>query len=133
MTVDLARLPGSALVALGARVRRIADGQRWTTDRIAHAIAAMIYDETSPRVALVRAYRTQRLAALPAELNARAQALAAGDPLPEATRCAVLVGSRGSEPGWNDAASSAARRVTPLSVAPAVRRIPLVAALLERI
>ena len=130
MTVDLARLPGSVL---GARLRRIADGQRWTTDQIAHAIAALIFDETAPRVALVRVYRTRRLGELPDELQGRARAVAAGSPLPDTTRCAVLVASRGSEPGWNDVAASAARRVTPLSVAPATRRIPLIAALLERV
>jgi signal transduction histidine kinase len=133
MRAELAQLHGSPLVALGARLRRIAEGRRWTTDQIAAAIVDLIWDAIAPSAALVRAYRTRPLGALHAALQDRARAQCAADELSAATRCLVLAGSRGIEPAWNDVAASHAHRVIPLAGESAMRRTPMVAALLDRL
>jgi len=126
MRVDPAGLHGSSLVALGARIRRIAEHRRWTTDQIAAAIVDLVYEETVPRLALIRAFHTRAFGALPTDLADRARATSA-DELSDATRCLVLVGSRGIEPAWNDVTASVAHRVIALSSEAAIRQLPMMA------
>jgi signal transduction histidine kinase len=133
MPVEFARLHGSALVALGARIRRIAEGQRLTTDQIAAAIVDLLYEEAAPEVALVRAYRVRVFGELPATLQARARASAGPGELSDVTRCLVLTATRGIEPAWNDVTASLRHRVLPLASEAAVRQLPMVTALLDRL
>lgn len=89
---DLAQLSAAQLMALDARVRRIAEGHAWTGDEIAEAIAGVLFDELGD-VALCRIYRT------------------AGDAL-------HLIATRGNQPAWNQVATSVAHRTLALAAAP---------------
>ena len=98
--VDLAQLTTAQVMALGARIRRIAEGHAWTGDEIAEAIVGVLFDELDG-VALIRAYRS------------------VGPAL-------VLVATRGNEPAWNTVAGSVGHRTIALDAAPRPAVVELV-------
>src|SRR4051794_224437 len=70
--------------------------------QMCHALhAGLRADDGAPACVLVRCYKTHPFGELPAPLQqfARGSALAAG--VGPETRCLVLLGSAGDEPGWN--------------------------------
>jgi signal transduction histidine kinase len=100
---DLAQLTAAQLMAIGARLRRIAEGHAWTGDEITGAVTSALFDELGG-IALARAYRSE------------------GEAL-------VLIASRGNEPAWNAVAASRAHRTLALAAAPR----PLVVELVTRL
>lgn len=80
-------------------------------------------------VALARFYRTMRAELLDPELRAFASA---GETLDDATRCLVLLATRGIEPAWNDRRRSVSHRAIPLRSPAAIERSPMIAGLFEQ-
>lgn len=89
-------------------------------------------DDGSPALALVRFYKTHPFDKLPEDLRAFARGMLEEDPDPE-TRCLTMLATRGLEPDWNDRRRSQGHQAIPLPSVEFIRRLPMVAALIDQI
>lgn len=94
--------------------------------------AELLAEDGSPALALVRLYKTHPYGKLPEELRAFARGMLEEDPAPE-TRCLTLLATRGLEPDWNDRRKSEGHQAIPLPSVEFVRRLPMVAGLIDQI
>ena len=129
---------GDAVEAASA-VRRASvpgRGELATAQRIVELLAQRLRDESgTPAAGLVRLFRTRRLGTLPEPLRVLAveQLNQGGHLVTDAVLCLVLEGSTGLEPQWCDITQSRGHRVIALPSAEAVRRAPMIHALLEQL
>lgn len=83
-----------------------------------------------PAMALVRLFKTHRLADLPQDLQ-EITSTGGAEPLKPETVCLTLLGSSGANPRWNQRKFSKGHQVIPLKDAESVRAIPMIASLLQ--
>ena len=131
----LARLGPAQVVLCGAALARAVQGM--TSLEQAAAIVTrnlreMLWDEGSDRPAAVlcRFYRTIDIGQLEPELQDILRAASESD-LEDSTKCLTLMGSAGDEPSWNSRQESVGHRAIPLSDPAAVRRLPMVARMVQ--
>ncbi len=94
--------------------------------------AELLTGDGGPALALVRLYKTHPFGKLPEDLRAFARGMLEEDPDPE-TRCLTLLATRGLEPDWNDRRTSQGHKAIPLPSVEFVRRLPMVAGLINQI
>jgi hypothetical protein len=131
---DLTHFDVPALRACAAELRAAARAAT-SFDGAARAVVSVLHDgfrdrDGARQWALVRLFATRPLAALDADLQARAERVA-GHELAGSARCLVLVASAGLEPAWNDPRASRRHRVAPLASRAALDRQPMVASVLR--
>ena len=131
---SLSTLETYELAEIGARLRRVNEGQHLGTDATAQRIVALLADtfhdsDGVRELALTRGYRTCRFARL--STDAARIAAASGTDVTQSTRCLVLSATVGMEPAWNHVEQSHSHRVIPLLSAAAIRAMPMVSRLLS--
>ena len=89
-------------------------------------------EDGAPALALVRLYQTHAFGKLPEDLRTFARGILDEDPDAE-TRCLTLLATRGLEPDWNDRRKSEGHKAIPLPSVEFVRRLPMVAGLVEHL
>lgn len=89
-------------------------------------------EDGTPALALVRLYKTHPYGKLPEDLRAFARGILDEDPDAE-TRCLTLLATRGLEPDWNDRRKSEGHKAIPLPSVEFIRRLPMVAGLIDQI
>ena len=135
---DLTRFTASDMVLCGAGIRSVAQDAP-TLEDAASAITAYLYESTrdaprqAPACALVRFYRTIRLAELEPRLQREAASVVAPIPLTAETRCLTLLGTTGAEKAWNSRRESRGHSVIPLQSPQAVSQLPMVARLISQL
>ena len=107
-------------------------------EEVAQSIAeflqgCLVDDAGAPACALVRMYRTCRLADLPPTVQGFVERSARGQDLRAETRCLTLVGTAGIEREWNDRTSSLRHQAIPLSSTEVVERSPMIVGLIEQL
>jgi hypothetical protein len=132
----LEHFSGDDLSRFGEAIRGFAR-QAGTMERSAQLITRFLWEElradgTTPDCALVRLYKTHPFGKLPPDLREFAEAATGGDLLPE-TRCLTLLATRGLEQAWNDRRTSEGHRAIPLPSVESVRRLPMVAGLIDQL
>jgi hypothetical protein len=120
---------GNAIRSHAQEASSMEDSARRTVDFLwAHLEA----DAGTPALALVRLYKTHPYGRLPEDLRAFARSVLDEEPEPE-TRCLTLLATRGLEPAWNDRRASEGHKAIPLPSVEFVRRLPMIAGLIQQI
>lgn len=133
--IDHAYLGTLDVLRLGAALRSKEQGRGpQTVAEIANRTTSLLFDAIRDRrgqhgLALVRLYRTYPARAL----TAAERAFVTDASLPDDAPCLVLEASRGLRFAWNDPERSQAHRVIPLPDVAAVKRLPMVSALLDQL
>lgn len=92
----------------------------------------LVGDSGEAACALVRCYKTHRYHDLDRDLQAIARAALERGHIPSLSlRCLTLMGTSGTEPGWNDRRSSVSHQAIPLPTAAVVENAPMVAQLIR--
>jgi hypothetical protein len=128
---------GDDLTLFGETIRGFAH-EAGTMEDSARRIATLLHDrleraDGTPATALVRVYKTHPYGKLPSDLQAFAGGLAGEDELQADTRCLTLLGTRGLQPEWDDRAHSEGHKAIPLPSVEFVRRLPMVAGLIDHL
>jgi hypothetical protein len=124
---DLARC-GDEIRAIAKTAASMEDAARRTVDVLWNELR----DAGDPACVLVRLYKTHPYGALPADLQTFAAGVLGQEASPD-TRCLVLLATRGLEEAWNDRARSEGHQAIPLPSVEFVRRLPMVAGLIEQL
>ena len=132
----LEHFSGDDLAPFGDAIRGHARSAR-SMEESAQKTVGLLWDELQaedggPALALVRLYKTHPYGELPEELRTFARGVMEEDPVPE-TRCLTLLATRGLEPGWNDRRESAGHKAIPLPSVEFIRRLPMIAGLIDQI
>lgn len=119
----------SDMLTLGAALRGMANGCT-SMEAVARRVVDRLYDalpDESGESALVlaRLYKTHRCGDLDQALQAFASSIMGKQIAPD-TRSLVLLATRGSEPAWNDRATSAGHKAIPLPDPEFIARLPMV-------
>lgn len=133
---DLKRFRLSDALECGAALRTMGEGSR-SMEHAAQRIVRFLYDEIvagSPpqrAFALVRLFKTHPAGELDSE--ARSHALStAREPVSDATRCMVLLGTAGDLDAWNRRQSSASHHAIPLTSEAMIAEAPMISRLLSQ-
>lgn len=134
MSCDLENLPLSAMIQLGAALRRIGTGAA-SMEQVAEGVVRFLYDEfkdvTGERsCVLVRFYFTTYYSALDPDLRAFGSKLMRGVEVKPETRCLTLLGTAGERPEWNSRKKSEGHRTIPLPSEEVVQALPMVSQLM---
>jgi hypothetical protein len=124
---DLARC-GDAIRGFAKTATSMEDAARSTVDFLWDELR----DGDDAGCVLLRLYKTHPYGDLPSDLQAFARGVLGSEP-DAATRCLVLLATRGREPAWNDRRQSEGHQAIPLPSVEFVRRLPMVAALIEQL
>ncbi len=134
---DLAPFALSDMIAASAALRD-ADNSATCMEEAAGAIVRYLADHlidkatSTSACALVRLYKLHPYAELPSDVQAAARRAVVDDSvLLDEVNCLVQLASVGIEEGWNDRRASQRHQAIPLPSAAALRRLPMVAALLS--
>ena len=127
---------GDDLAIYGERIRGIARSAS-TMEDAARQIVDLLWEELrdetgAPDCAHLRLYQTHPIATLPDDLAQFARSLLDEEPDPQ-TRCLTLLATRGIDPRWNDRRESEGHKAIPLPSVEFVRRLPMVAGLIEQL
>jgi len=122
--------------ACTAEVQRVGSDAS-TLEAVAQAVVGFLYEslvdeDGEPACALVRLYKTHPFGRLTPELQEFARALLDEEPTPD-VRCLTLLGTRGSQPEWNETRLSRGHRAIPLPSEEVVARLPMVAQLITQL
>jgi hypothetical protein len=128
---------GDDLTRFGESIRGFAH-EAGTMEDSARRIAGLLHQgleraDGSPSTALVRVYKTHAFGKLPDDLQRFAGGLASAGELQADTRCLTLLGTRGVQDDWNDRDRSDGHKAIPLPSEEFVRRLPMVAGLIEHL
>jgi serine phosphatase RsbU (regulator of sigma subunit) len=139
------RLPVADLADLGlvdavtcAAALRTASGRSSSMEEAAAAVVTSLRQffldpvTGDPQLVLARMFSTERLADLPADLQQVATA-ALDEPAGPDLRCLTLLGTDGDLPAWRDRHLSVGHQAIPLPSVGAVRRAPMIAALVSEL
>jgi len=137
VSCDLENLPLSAMIQLGAALRRIGTGAA-SMEQVAESVVRFLYDEfkdaTGERnCVLVRFYFTTCYSALDPDLRAFGSKLMRGVELKPETRCLTLLGTAGEKPEWNTREKSEGHRTIPLPSEEVVQALPMVSQLIVQL
>ena len=132
----LERFSGDDLASFGDAIRSHArtatsmeSSAQLTVDLLWAQLEAL---DGGPALALVRLYKTHPYGKLPEDLRAFARRALDEEPDPE-TRCLTLLATRGVEPDWNDRRKSQGHKAIPLPSVEFIRRLPMVAGLIDQL
>jgi hypothetical protein len=127
----------SDVVAYSTGVREATAGatvmEEAATQMVRYLRRAFRTTEGRPAFALGRFFNTAPWEDLPPDLRAVLRPPGSTEPEPAGVRAAVVLGSDGDEPGWNDRRDSPGMQVTLLDSVEAVTENPLVAALVREL
>ena len=134
---DLADLGLVDAVACAAAVRAACAGSSSMEAAAAATVRCLRQFFTDPatggsQLVLTRMFSTERFADLPGDLRQVAREAMGSEPEAE-LRCLTLLGSDGDLPGWQDRRLSTGHRTIPLPSTEAVRRAPMIAALVTEL
>ena len=102
-------------------------------DIVEYLQRGLVDADGSPACALVRLYKTHRLADLPTTLQRFVTRSAQGAALARRTQCLTLLGTAGVEEEWNDRWSSRGHQAIPLATTEAIERSPMIVGLIEQL
>lgn len=119
-------------------MRTLADGSRSLEEasgRIVHYLRDHFVDKVTGQSALplVRVYVTQRVDQLEPALRDYAVAAGTDSRVSGDVQCLTLLATAGEEDAWNDRRRSVAHKAIPLPSVEAIRRMPMVAQLIEQL
>jgi hypothetical protein len=92
----------------------------------------LVDDEGRPACALVRLFKTHPYGDLPPELQEVARRAAAPEVPAAASRCLILLGTRGQEEAWSFPERSAGHRAIPLLSVEMVEKAPMISQLITQ-
>jgi hypothetical protein len=132
----LEEFDGDALSHAGEAIRQIAK-EASTMEDAARRVVGFLYEDLrtadgGPAIALARLYKTHPYGRLPHDLREFARATLDHEPADD-VRCLTLLGTRGSQPTWDDRMQSTGHKAIPLPSVEFVHRLPMVAGLVEQL
>lgn len=127
---------GEHLAEFGDLIRGIAR-EATSMEDAARRCVDLLYDNLDGEdggraAALIRLYKTHPYGRLPDELRAFARGTLDAEPEDD-TRCLTLLATRGALPEWDDRHRSEGHKAIPLPSVEFVRRLPMVAGLVEHL
>jgi hypothetical protein len=130
----ISTLKVSDLTSVAEEFHRIS-GRSSTMEECARNLVQFLYqnlldDAGQSACALVRCFKTHRLADLPFDVRA---SLPDAKTLPADTKCLTLLGTAGDEPAWNSRHQSASHKAIPLPSPKIVARSPMIAQLIVQL